>query len=248
MPTKRSDKAEVPTTSGRSVMTVTLTVTAVPHTLEVEPRVSLLDALRELIGLTGPKKGCNQGACGACTILVDGERILSCLALAVQHNGRTLTTLEGLMAEDELHQLQEALIEHAGFQCGYCTPGQICSAVGMLREFEAAAAQPIEVMQYSMASYGAQFREVRVNEVTGEVRVARWVGSFDCGRILNPKTATSQFRGGIIMGIGMALSEETVVDERSGRIVNRSLAEYHVPVNLDVPDIDVRRRRLYAAR
>jgi xanthine dehydrogenase YagR molybdenum-binding subunit len=106
-------------------------------------------------------------------------------------------------------------------------------------ELEAAAAQPMEVMQYSMASYGAQFCEVRVNEVSGEVRVSRCLGSFDCGRILNPKTAASQFRGGIIMGIGMALSEETVFDERRGRIVNRSLAEYHVPVNLDVPDIEV---------
>jgi xanthine dehydrogenase YagR molybdenum-binding subunit len=106
-------------------------------------------------------------------------------------------------------------------------------------EVEAASAQPTEVMQYSMASYGAQFCEVRINEVSGEVRVARWLGSFDCGRILNPKTATSQFRGGIIMGIGMALSEETVFDERRGRIVNRSLAEYHVPVTPDVPDIEV---------
>ena len=106
-------------------------------------------------------------------------------------------------------------------------------------EVEAAAGQAIEVMQYSMASYGAQFCEVRVNAVSGEVRIARWLGSFDCGRILNPQTATSQFRGGIIMGIGMALSEETVFDERRGRIVNRSLAEYHVPVNLDVPDIEV---------
>jgi xanthine dehydrogenase YagR molybdenum-binding subunit len=106
-------------------------------------------------------------------------------------------------------------------------------------EIEASSAQPIEVLQYSMASYGAQFCEVRVNEVSGEVRVARWLGSFDCGRILNPKTATSQLRGGIVMGIGMALSEKTVFDERRGRIVNPSLAEYHVPVNLDVPDIEV---------
>jgi xanthine dehydrogenase YagR molybdenum-binding subunit len=94
-------------------------------------------------------------------------------------------------------------------------------------------------MQYSMASYGAQFCEVRVNEETGEVRVSRWLGSFDCGRIINPKTASSQFRGGIIMGIGMALSEETQFDERRGRIVNRSLAEYHVPVHLDVPHIEI---------
>ncbi len=90
-----------------------------------------------------------------------------------------------------------------------------------------------------MGSYGAQFCEVRVNEITGEVRVSRWVGSFDSGTVFNPKTATSQFRGGIIMGIGMALTEETFFDERNGRIMNPSLAEYHVPVNADVPKIEI---------
>lgn len=98
---------------------------------------------------------------------------------------------------------------------------------------------PFEMMKYSMHSYGAQFAEVKVNEETGEVRVARFLGSFDCGTILNPKTATSQFRGGIIMGIGLALTEETLFDERTGRIMNPSLAEYHVPVHLDVPHIEV---------
>ncbi|WP_445501268.1 xanthine dehydrogenase family protein molybdopterin-binding subunit [Microvirga sp. G4-2] len=106
-------------------------------------------------------------------------------------------------------------------------------------EVEESASMPLEIMKYSMASYGAQFCEVRVNEESGEVRIARWLGSFDCGRIINPKTASSQFRGGIIMGIGMALAEETVFDERRGRIVNRSLAEYHVPVHLDVPHIEI---------
>jgi xanthine dehydrogenase YagR molybdenum-binding subunit len=95
------------------------------------------------------------------------------------------------------------------------------------------------MMKYSMASYGAQFCEARVHEDTGEVRIARWLGSFDCGRIINPKTAMSQLRGGIVMGIGMALTEETLFDERRGRIMNTSLAEYHVPVNLDVPDIQI---------
>lgn len=106
-------------------------------------------------------------------------------------------------------------------------------------EVEAAATMPTETMKYSMHSYGAQFAEVRVNEITGEVRVARWVGAFDVGRVLNPKTAASQLRGGIIMGIGLALTEETLFDERSGRIVNPSLAEYHVPVHADVPYLDV---------
>ena len=99
-----------------------------------DPRVSLLDLLREGLDLSGTKKGCNQGACGACTVLVDGERILSCLALAVQYDGRSITTIEGLGGEDGLHPLQAAFIEHDGFQCGYCTPGQICSAIGMASE------------------------------------------------------------------------------------------------------------------
>ena len=101
-----------------------------------DPRVSLLDHLRENLHLTGTKKGCNQGACGACTVLVDGERILSCLALAVQYDGRDITTIEGLAEGDALHPLQAAFIEHDGFQCGYCTPGQICSAVAVLDEIK----------------------------------------------------------------------------------------------------------------
>lgn len=106
-------------------------------------------------------------------------------------------------------------------------------------DVKAGSGIPMEMMQFSMASYGAQFCEVRVHEQTGEIRVSRWLGVFDCGRIINPKTTASQLRGGIIMGIGMALSEQTQFDERRGRIVNRSIAEYHVPVNLDVPDIQV---------
>ncbi|WP_267349781.1 2Fe-2S iron-sulfur cluster-binding protein [Sphingomonas carotinifaciens] len=101
-----------------------------------DPRVSLLDHLREGLHLSGTKKGCNQGACGACTVLVDGERILSCLALAVQYDGRAITTIEGLADGDALHPLQAAFVEHDGFQCGYCTPGQICSAIGMASELE----------------------------------------------------------------------------------------------------------------
>ena len=101
-----------------------------------DPRVSLLDLVREELHLFGTKKGCNQGACGACTVLVDGERILSCLALAVQYDGREVTTVEGLSNGGELHPLQAAFVEHDGFQCGYCTPGQICSAIGMAAEIE----------------------------------------------------------------------------------------------------------------
>jgi xanthine dehydrogenase YagT iron-sulfur-binding subunit len=99
-------------------------------------RTSLLDLLRENLHLSGTKKGCNQGACGACTVLVDGERINSCLALAVQYQGRDIVTIEGLAGADGLHPLQAAFIEHDGFQCGYCTPGQVCSAVGMAAEWK----------------------------------------------------------------------------------------------------------------
>lgn len=101
---------------------------------EFDLRTSLLDLLRDHLDLHGSKKGCNQGACGACTVLVDGERILSCLALAVQYQGREITTIEGLGQAGQLHPLQQAFIQHDGFQCGYCTPGQICSAIGMAAE------------------------------------------------------------------------------------------------------------------
>ena len=113
-------------------MPITINGTAVPP--PDDPRVSLLDLLRESLRLTGTKKGCNQGACGACTVLADGERIIACLALAVQCEGRSITTIEGLAEDGALHPLQQAFIEHDGFQCGYCTPGQICSAVGMAAE------------------------------------------------------------------------------------------------------------------
>ncbi len=121
---------------------------------------------------------------------------------------------------------------------GESYPAILARAEKNFLQAEAQSGQPFELLKYSMGSYGAQFCEVRVNAVTGEVRVSRWVGAFDAGRILNPKTARSQFMGGIIMGIGMALTEETLFDERSGRITNPSLAEYHVPVNLDVPKIE----------
>ena len=108
---------------------------------DVDVRTSLLDLLREHLHLSGTKKGCDQGACGACTVLVDGERINCCLALAVQYQGREITTIEGLGAPGALHPLQEAFVEHDGFQCGYCTPGQICSAIGMADELRAGRAE-----------------------------------------------------------------------------------------------------------
>jgi xanthine dehydrogenase YagT iron-sulfur-binding subunit len=113
---------------------VTLVVNGEKRPLRIEPRVTLLDALRENLGLTGTKKGCDMGQCGACTVLVDGKRIDSCLALAAQHEGRQITTIEGLAKADELHPMQQSFLEHDAFQCGYCTPGQILSAVGLLAE------------------------------------------------------------------------------------------------------------------
>jgi len=104
------------------------------HSLTLDPRTTLLDALREHLALTGSKKGCDHGQCGACTVLIEGRRINSCLTLAVMHDGQSVTTIEGLAEGDNLHPLQTAFVEHDGFQCGYCTSGQICSAIGMLAE------------------------------------------------------------------------------------------------------------------
>jgi xanthine dehydrogenase YagT iron-sulfur-binding subunit len=106
------------------------------HEAAADIRTSLLDLLRDHLQLTGTKKGCDQGACGACTVLVDGERINSCLALAVQYQDRSITTIEGVGSASDMHPLQQAFVEHDGFQCGYCTPGQICSAIGMMQEVE----------------------------------------------------------------------------------------------------------------
>jgi xanthine dehydrogenase YagR molybdenum-binding subunit len=126
--------------------------------------------------------------------------------------------------EPEQHQSYAAILEYAG---------------RVELSVEAAAPPPLETLHWSMHSFGAMFCEARVNVVTGEPRISRFLGSFDCGRIINAKTASSQFRGGIVMGLGLALMEETLFDERNGRIMNPSLAEYHVPVHMDVPNIDV---------
>ncbi|HEY8572100.1 2Fe-2S iron-sulfur cluster-binding protein [Phenylobacterium sp.] len=118
-------------------MRTTIDVNGEPRELDVDPRVTLLDALREHLGLTGSKKGCDHGQCGACTVLVNGVRVNSCLSLAVMHDGDEVTTIEGVGMPDRLHPLQKAFLEEDAFQCGYCTPGQICSALGMLQEVEA---------------------------------------------------------------------------------------------------------------
>jgi len=117
-------------------MPVRLEVNGRMRALSLDPRTTLLDALREHLGLTGTKKGCDHGQCGACTVIVGGRRINSCLTLAVMHDGDQVTTIEGLGAPDDLHPMQKAFVVHDGYQCGYCTPGQICSAVAMLDEIE----------------------------------------------------------------------------------------------------------------
>ena len=127
-----------------------------PNHLATEPWTSLLDVLREQLHLTGTKKGCDHGQCGACTVLVDGTRINACLALAVMQDGKSVTTIEGLGTVDALHPMQDAFVEHDAFQCGYCTPGQICSAVGMIKEGHARTPDEIrELMSGNLCRCGA---------------------------------------------------------------------------------------------
>ena len=116
---------------------INLTINGTPHNVTVDPRTTILDLLRERLDLTGTKKGCDQGQCGACTVLIEGRRVNSCLTFAVMHDGAHITTIEGLAKNGTLHPLQQAFIDHDAFQCGYCTPGQICSAVAMLQEHKA---------------------------------------------------------------------------------------------------------------
>ncbi|RYF81296.1 MAG: (2Fe-2S)-binding protein, partial [Chitinophagaceae bacterium] len=133
-----------------------LKVNSKPYTLKVEPRVTLLDLLREQLHLTGTKKGCDHGQCGACTVHVDGKRVNSCLSLAVMNEGKSITTIEGLAKGDELHPMQAAFIKHDGFQCGYCTPGQIMSAVACVREGHANSKEEIrEYMSGNICRCGA---------------------------------------------------------------------------------------------
>ena len=138
------------------MVSVRLTVNGQARELEIDPRQSLLDVLRENLDLTGTKKGCDQGQCGACTVLVDGRRVVSCLTLAVMKDGASITTIEGLAKDGILHPLQQAFIDHDAFQCGYCTPGQICSAAGLIAEGKAKTAAEIrELMSGNICRCGA---------------------------------------------------------------------------------------------
>jgi xanthine dehydrogenase YagT iron-sulfur-binding subunit len=140
---------------------VTLDINGKRYKLSLEARVTLLDALREVIGLTGTKKGCDRGQCGACTVLIDGRRVNSCLTLAIMHEGENITTIEGLAQGDDLHPLQTAFIDQDAFQCGYCTPGQICSAAALLNELRAGAASAVtpDVRKTAIALSDDEIRE-----------------------------------------------------------------------------------------
>jgi xanthine dehydrogenase YagT iron-sulfur-binding subunit len=148
---------------------ITLTVNGAPRRLQVAPWTTLLDALREHLDLTGTKKGCDHGQCGACTVLVDGRRINACLTLAVMKEGAHVTTIEGLAQGDMLHPLQQAFMDHDAFQCGYCTPGQICSALGLIAEGRARSPDEIrELMSGNICRCGAYVGIVAaVQEVMG---------------------------------------------------------------------------------
>jgi len=143
-------------TAASEPVAVSLTINGTQHALTIDPRTTLLDLLREHLDLTGTKKGCDQGQCGACTVLVDGRRINSCLTFAVMFDGRQVTTIEGLARDGALHPLQQAFIEHDAFQCGYCTPGQLCSAAGLMAERRAKTPDEIrELMSGNICRCGA---------------------------------------------------------------------------------------------
>ena len=153
----QSAAAQSPASDGAaSPVSVNLTVNGTRHALTLDPRSTLLDVLRERLDLTGTKKGCDQGQCGACTVLIDNRRVNSCLTLAVMADGATITTIEGLAANGTLSPVQQAFIDHDAFQCGYCTPGQICSATGLIAEGKAKTADEIrELMSGNICRCGA---------------------------------------------------------------------------------------------
>ncbi len=155
----QSSPAQSPQDRPQLMNSVHLTVNGVAHVLDLDPRVTLLDAVREHIRLTGSKKGCDHGQCGACTMLVGGRRINSCLSLAVMHDGDEITTIEGLGSPDGMHPMQKAFVTHDGYQCGYCTPGQICSAVSVLGEIKAGV--PSHVSRDLVGPYEPSAEELR---------------------------------------------------------------------------------------
>ena len=176
--------APVPAGEAPALMPVSLDVNGTSHHLRLDTRTTLLDVLREHLHLTGTKKGCDHGQCGACTVIVDGRRINSCLSLALQHQGDTITTIEGLGTPDKLNPMQAAFVEHDGFQCGYCTPGQICSAVSVLGEI--ARGEPSHVQDDLLAAPKPTNAEMR-ERMSGNI--------CRCGAYSNILEAMAQVAG-----------------------------------------------------
>lgn len=177
--------ASLPTTPAPQRMPVTLNVNGKAHTLQVDTRTTLLDALREHLHFTGTKKGCDHGQCGACTVIVNGRRINACLTLAVMQDNAEVTTIEGLGTPDNLHPLQAAFIRHDGYQCGYCTPGQICSSVAVLQEI--AQGIPSHVSEDLLAQPALQPDEIR-ERMSGNI--------CRCGAYANILAAIEDYAGG----------------------------------------------------
>lgn len=171
-----------------NAVAVTLKINGVTKSLNLDSRVTLLDALRERLGLTGSKKGCDHGQCGACTVIVDGRRVLSCLTLTAQCEGKSVTTVEGLATGDKLHPMQTAFIKHDGFQCGYCTPGQICSAVALMDEAKNGEAS------YVTADVRGKARTIQLSD--DEIRERMSGNICRCGAYPNIVTAIKEVHTG----------------------------------------------------
>jgi xanthine dehydrogenase YagT iron-sulfur-binding subunit len=176
----RAPTPPVPAARGATERPVRLRVNGSARELLIEPRVTLLDALREVLALTGTKKGCDRGQCGACTVLVDGRRINSCLTLAVMHEGSEITTIEGLGTPEALHPVQAAFLAHDAFQCGYCTPGQICSTVALVGELRAAA---LSAATFDAAPTGPSPRTIQISDA--EIRERMSGNICRCGAYTN---------------------------------------------------------------
>lgn len=185
---------------------VSFTVNGAPKNLTLDSRVTLLDALRERLALTGTKKGCDHGQCGACTVIVDGRRVLSCLTLAAQCEGKAVITIEGLAKGNELHPMQAAFVKHDGFQCGFCTPGQICSAVAMLQEAKNGALSYVSTdIRQTTKSLSLSDDEIRERMSGNICRCGAYPNIVDAIREVHTGKATDPF--------GVAITQQTEVSD-----------------------------------